>query len=180
MRGPSARPPVIVVMGVSAAGKSVVGAALARRLGAPFLDGDEFHPLANKDKMREGIALTDDDRWPWLNALGCALGETARKNGQVVGACSALRRSYRDHLRTAAGEPILFAFLHGDAATLEQRIRSRRHEYMNPALLASQLATLEPPTPDENAIPIDIGKPVAAIVHQLSSAIPGATHLYEI
>lgn len=165
---------IIVVMGVAAAGKSAVGAALAARLGVPFLDGDDFHPAANKEKMRAGIALSDEDRWPWLAALGDALGETARSTSQVVGACSALRSIYRDKLRAAAAEPILFVFLHGDRRLLEKRIRGRRHEYMNPALLASQLATLEIPTPDENVIPVDVGRPVASIVDGLMASLLAA------
>lgn len=163
---------IIVAMGVAAAGKSAVGAALARSLTAPFLDGDDFHPSANKEKMRAGIALTDDDRWPWLDSLGLALGSAARGSNQVVGACSALRRVYRDRLRQAAGEPLLFVFLDGNVRTLESRINARRHEYMNPLLLASQIATLERPEIDENAIRVDIDQPVRTIVAKLLAMAP--------
>ncbi|HWA18380.1 MAG TPA: gluconokinase, GntK/IdnK-type [Devosia sp.] len=162
---------IIVAMGVAAVGKTALGSALARRLASPFLDGDDFHPVANKEKMRAGIALTDSDRWPWLDSLGAALGRESRSSGLVVGACSALRRVYRERLLQAAAEPILFLFLEGEVEALERRIRARRHEYMNPALLASQLATLEPPDAHENAVRVDVGEPVPAIVEKLFETV---------
>src|ERR1044071_5722241 len=94
---------ILITMGVSSSGKSVAGAAIARRLHAPFADGDDFHPQANKDKMRAGIALTDEDRWPWLARLASELHEAAGKKGVSVGACSALKRAYRDYLPAQAG-----------------------------------------------------------------------------
>src|SRR3954469_165107 len=89
---------ILVVMGVSSSGKTVTGKAIARRLHGPLLDGDDFHPAANKDKMRAGIPLTDADRWPWLTALATALHMAAEQKGVAVGACSALKRAYRDYL----------------------------------------------------------------------------------
>ena len=112
-------------MGVSSSGKSTVGKALARRLHAPFLDGDGYHPPANKEKMRAGIPLTDEDRWPWLETLATALHEAADQKGVAVGACSALKRAYRDYLTEKAGEPILFVYLEGDARIIAQAHRSR-------------------------------------------------------
>src|SRR5580700_890446 len=99
---PASPPPAIVIMGVSGSGKSTVGAALAERLGVAFRDADEFHPEANVAKMSAGIPLTDDDRWPWLDAIGGALAEAGREGRGIVVGCSALRRIYRDRLRAAA------------------------------------------------------------------------------
>src|SRR6476620_7976376 len=102
---------IIIVMGVSSSGKSATGAAIARRLHAPFLDGDGYHPPANKEKMRAGIPLVDEDRWPWLETLAKALAEAADQKGVAVGACSALKRVYRAFTTEKAGEPVLFVFL---------------------------------------------------------------------
>lgn len=165
---------IVIVMGVSSSGKSAVGKALARRLHAPFLDGDGYHPEANKEKMRAGIPLVDDDRWPWLEALAKALHEAAAPKDVAVGACSALKRSYRDFLTEKAGEPILFVHLAGDIETIRRRIEARRHEFMNPKLLDSQFATLEVPAPDENAITLSVDDPVEAIATKAAKAV---THL---
>ena len=100
-------------MGVSSSGKTVTGKAIARRLHAPFLDGDGFHPKANIEKMSAGIPLTDADRWPWLEAMGKGLHAAAAQSGLAVGACSALRRAYRDYLTRAAAEPVVFVYLDG-------------------------------------------------------------------
>ena len=116
---------ILVVMGVASSGKTVTGKAIARRLHAPFLDGDDFHPAANKDKMRAGIPLTDEDRWPWLAALARGLHEAAGHKGVAVGACSALRRAYRDYLIQEAGEAILFVFLEGTPEVIGARIATR-------------------------------------------------------
>jgi gluconokinase len=165
---------IIIAMGVASSGKSAVGAALGRRLHAPFLDGDGYHPPANKEKMRSGIPLTDEDRWPWLETLAGALHEAAEQKGVAVGACSALRRAYRDYLVEKAGEPILFVFLDGDIETIRKRIEARRHEFMNPKLLDSQFATLERPAADENVLRVDVSDPVEAIATKVSKEL---THL---
>lgn len=165
---------IVIVMGVSSSGKSAVGKALARRLHAPFLDGDGYHPAANKEKMRAGTPLNDDDRWPWLEALANALHEAAGPKGVAVGACSALKRSYRDFLTEKAGEPILFVHLAGDIETIRKRIEARRHEFMNPTLLDSQFATLEVPGPDENVVTLSIEEPIEAIAARAAKAI---THI---
>ena len=99
---------IIIVMGVSSSGKSTVGATFARALHAPFLDGDQYHPEANVEKMRAGTPLTDEDRWPWLEALTAALKQAAQKKDVAIGVCSALKRSYRDFITEKAGEPVLF------------------------------------------------------------------------
>lgn len=159
-------------MGVSSSGKSVVGKAIARRLHAPFLDGDGFHPTANKEKMRAGIPLVDEDRWPWLASLAGALGEAAGQKGVAVGACSALKRSYRDYLVKEAKEPVLFVFLDGTEELIASRMAARTHEYMPLTLLASQFATLEVPTADENVLTIPITLSVEAIADQAVKAVP--------
>lgn len=165
---------IIIVMGVALSGKSAVGKALARRLHAPFLDGDGYHPAANKEKMRAGIPLNDDDRWPWLEALALALHDAAAPKGVAVGACSALKRTYRDFLTAKAGEPILFVHLSGDIETIRKRIEARQHEFMNPRLLDSQFATLELPAADENVVTVSIDEPIEAIAARAAKAV---THL---
>jgi carbohydrate kinase (thermoresistant glucokinase family) len=163
---------IIVAMGVSSSGKSVVGGAVARRLHAPFLDGDDFHPAANKEKMRAGIPLSDEDRWPWLENLGRSLHEAADRKGVAVGACSALKRSYRDFLVKVAGEPILFAYLEGTQDLIASRISVRAHEYMPASLLASQFATLEVPGADENVLALPVTLPIEAIAERIVKAVP--------
>lgn len=112
---------IIVVMGVSSSGKTTVGQEIARRLHAPFLDADDYHSAANIKKMSAGIPLTDEDRWPWLESLGKALHEAAESKGVAVGACSALKRSYRDFQTKAAGEPVLFVYLDGSYELIDAR-----------------------------------------------------------
>ena len=163
---------ILIVLGVASSGKSVVGKSIARRLHAPFLDGDAYHPNANKDKMRAGIPLVDADRWPWLSTLAKALREAAESKGVAIGACSALKRSYRDYLIKEAGEPILFVFLDGTQELIASRMASRVHEYMPLALLASQFATLEVPSPDENAVAIPVTLTVEQIAERAVKAVP--------
>ncbi|HEY6512856.1 MAG TPA: gluconokinase [Burkholderiaceae bacterium] len=153
----------VVVMGVCGSGKSTVGAALALKLDAAFLEGDQFHPPANVARMAAGIALTDEDRQGWLLALGAQLGAASREGRSVVLSCSALKRSYRDILRSQAGELALI-HLTGTPELLTERMAGRSGHYMPPSLLASQLATLEPPQADEHALTLDIARPSPAIV----------------
>lgn len=154
---------IIVVMGVSGCGKTSVGAAMGGRERVPFLDGDDYHPQANVEKMRSGQPLDDDDRWPWLAILGKAMHEMAAVNGRVFAACSALKRSYREALREAAGEPILFLHLDGSPELIGERMAARMGHYMPTGLLDSQLATLEPPADDEFAARIAINQTLEAI-----------------
>lgn len=165
---------MVVVMGVSSSGKSTIGEALAARLGAPFLDADGWHPEANVQKMRAGIALTDADRWPWLARYGRALAAAAGEAGIAVGACSALRRAYRDHLVAQAGEPILFVHLDGDRELIASRIAQRQHHYMPASLLESQFDLLEVPSADENALVVSITPPVQRIVGEILRRAGGA------
>jgi gluconokinase len=139
----------IVVMGVSGAGKSTVGAALARRLGMPFVDADDLHPPANIEKMRAGIPLVDADRMPWLDLVGVALADASAPG--VVVACSALRRAYRERLREAAAD-VVFVALEGDPELLAERMGARPGHFMPATLLESQLAAYESPGANERAV----------------------------
>lgn len=151
---------LVVVMGVTGSGKSTVGTALAARLGVPFADADDFHSPANVAKMRSGTPLTDDDRRPWLLAIGEWLAE--HPDGAVV-TCSALKRRYRDTLREAA-PAITFLHLHGDKATVRERVGSRPGHFMPTSLVDSQFADLEPLGDDERGTVVDLSLPVDVIV----------------
>ena len=141
-------PLAIVVMGVSGSGKSTVAAQLVARLGWEFAEGDDFHPEANVAKMRAGIPLDDEDRWPWLRAVADWIGDQERAGRSVVVTCSALKRSYRDLLRD--GHPsVWFAHVTVDPDLLRDRLGSRTGHYMPASLLESQLAALEPLQDDE-------------------------------
>ena len=153
--------PLIVVMGVSGSGKSVVGAALAQRLRVPFADADDFHPSANIDKMRAGHPLDDSDRHPWLESLGVWLREHDLSGG-VMG-CSALKRKYRDQLRHH-NPRLEFLHLAGSRETIASRQASRPGHFMPSSLLTSQFATLEPLQPDEIGVVIDVAQSVDDIV----------------
>lgn len=144
-----------VVMGVSGAGKSRIGAALARALDCEFVEGDVHHPVRNVEKMSAGHALTDDDRKEWLDALAARLADSIREGTSLVMTCSALKRSYRDILRKAAIDA-RFIYLKGSEPLLAERITGRTGHFMPRSLLASQLATLEEPEPDEEAWVMDI------------------------
>jgi gluconokinase len=170
---PAPSPIAVVVMGVSGSGKTTVGAALAQHLGVPFHDADEFHPAANVAKMSAGIPLTDEDRWPWLDAIGAALAKAGREGHGIVIGCSALKRIYRDRLRAAARRPLVFVHLTGSPATLAKRMHARKGHFMPPSLLDSQLATLEPPAPGEGAITVSVEPRVAEVVDAVLRALPG-------
>ena len=153
--------PLVVVMGVSGSGKSTGGAALAQRLRVPFADADDFHPAANIAKMTAGHALDDHDRQPWLEAVGEWLVEHDRAGGVMT--CSALKRSYRDQLRRQAPR-IEILHLHGSREVIARRQASRPGHFMPASLLDSQFATLEPLTPEEHGLVVDVDQSVDAIV----------------
>ena len=168
----SAAPLAILVMGVCGCGKSTVGQQLAREIGAAFIEGDTFHSAANVAKMAAGTPLTDEDREGWLQILAAQLAQASAERRGVVLACSALKRRYRDTLRN--GAPALhIVHLQGARALLAARMAARTGHYMPPALLDSQLATLEAPQTDEQAIAIDIAasteEQVRAALTQLHS-----------
>ncbi len=140
----------IVVMGVSGCGKTTLGGRIAAALGYSFVEGDDLHPAANVARMSAGIALTDEDRWPWLDRVADTI-RTLGATGCVV-SCSALKRAYRDHIRAQAGINVTFVHPEVDLPTLAHRMETRPGHYMPPSLLDSQLATLERPDTDESAI----------------------------
>jgi gluconokinase len=153
----------VCVMGVSGAGKTVVGTLLADALAVPFLEGDALHPPENVRRMAQGISLTDDDRRGWLRAIADRIAQARRARSGLVVACSALKRAYRDVLRGADGE-LQFAHLTGDAGLIRQRMGQRVGHYMPASLLDSQLATLEVPGVDEHAWTFDVADSPSAIV----------------
>lgn len=155
-------------MGVSGCGKTTIGDLVARELGVPFLDGDSLHPVENVAKMAAGTPLTDEDRWPWLATVGTELANAA--DGGMVLACSALRRSYRDAIRKQAPDTI-FLHLHGTKSVLKARTEGRSGHFMPPALLESQLATLEPLEADEAGVVVDIAAPVQQVVRDALAGI---------
>ena len=155
----------VVVMGVSGSGKSTVGAALAQRLRMPFADADDFHPEANIAKMTAGHALNDDDRRPWLDTIGAWLAD---HSGGAVMSCSALKHAYRDRLRAHCAD-VVFLHLAGTPEVIGRRQASRPGHFMPPSLLASQFETLEPLTPDENGITIDVDQDIDSIVQEYVS-----------
>ena len=161
--------PRVVVMGVSAVGKSSVAAALSRLTGIPWEDGDELHPIANVTKMAAGLPLTDDDRWPWLDKVGAALAHAQPEEGAVI-ACSALRRVYRDRIRAAAPGTV-FIHLSGTRELLAYRAGSRSGHFMPSTLLESQFATLEPLEVDESGTALNVTASVTDIAAQAADWI---------
>ena len=164
---------IIVAMGVSGSGKTTLGRALARELGAEFLEGDRFHPEANVAKMSRGEPLDDADRWPWLDRLAEELARVRKAGGNAVLACSALKRAYRDRLRRGAPE-LRLLFLKGDQAMIRERLRARTQHFMPPGLLDSQFAALEEPGPDESPIVIDVTPPLEILMDRLPKLAAGA------
>ena len=159
---------IVIVMGVSGAGKTTIGRLLAEVLGAVFLEGDEFHPSANLEKMRTGEPLDDGDRAPWLRNIAAALDALCR-DGPVVLACSALKRSYRDQLMAGRAN-VHLVYLRGDEAVIRRRLESRSGHFMPAALLASQLAALEEPA---DAITVDAALAPRAIVDRVLAVLTG-------
>jgi gluconokinase len=164
---PHHAPSPIVVMGVSGSGKSTVGSALAQRLQVPFVDADTLHTPSNIAKMRAGEPLTDDDRYPWLQKVGQWL--TGHRGGGVV-SCSALKRTYRDQLRTHCAS-IQFLYLSGSPELISSRISERPGHFMPAALLQSQLDALEPLGPDEPGVTVDISHDVEDIVDDFLAGV---------
>lgn len=161
-------PPPIVVMGVQGSGKSTIGSLLADRLGLTFIDGDSLHTAENVAAMAAGRALTDEQRIPWLHEVGRTLAE-GRASGIVV-ACSALKQSYRDLLRESVSD-LFIVYPDGSMELIAARIGARKHEYMPPELLQSQFDTLEPLTPGERGVVVDIVKPPAELIDIIVAAL---------
>lgn len=160
--------PLVVVMGVSGAGKSTIGEALAERIGVPFTDGDALHPQGNIDKMHAGHALTDADRAPWLVRVGRALAD-AEATGLVV-ACSALKRAYREAILREAPQAV-FVHLTASYDVLAARLSRREDHFMPASLLDSQLAALEPLAADEPGITVDVAPDPADVVETAADAL---------
>ena len=166
---------IAVVMGVSGSGKTTVAKGLARQEGWILLEGDSFHPPANIAKMKAGIPLTDEDRWPWLRAIAAKEDELLAAGQSAVVACSALKRAYRDILIGDRPDTVL-VYLRGSKALIGARMQARKDHFMPPALLDSQFATLEEPGPDEHPLIADIGGSqedvVADVMRQLQERLP--------
>ncbi|HEV8711854.1 MAG TPA: gluconokinase [Candidatus Binatia bacterium] len=158
---------VIILTGVSGSGKTTLGRLLAQDLGWPFYDGDDFHPQANIDKMRQGIPLSDDDRASWLTALRQQIDTLINNRQSAILACSALKHAYRERLRGDRAE-VRFVYLKGDYALIRQRLQRRQGHFMQADLLASQFATLEEP---EDVPAIDISQTPEAIVNSIKRAL---------
>jgi gluconokinase len=153
---------IVIVMGVVGAGKTTVGRLLAEQMGWEFADADDFHSAANVEKIRHGIALTDDDRRPWLQSLHAAISKWIGENKSVVLACSALKRAYRQELE--AGPEVRFVYLKGSSKLIAERLRLREGHFAGEQILASQFADLEEP---ENAVTVEIGASPPEIVAEI-------------
>jgi gluconokinase len=164
------RPMVAVVMGVSGSGKTTVAALLAAALGWHFEEGDDLHPAANVEKMRRGVPLTDEDRWPWLHRIAETIDNWRARGESGVLTCSALKRAYRDIIVDNRPD-VRLVYLRGDRATIHERMATRHGHFMPVALLDSQFATLEEPGPDEHPIIVSVGKRPAEIAREVIEAL---------
>jgi gluconokinase len=160
---------VIIIFGVSGAGKTTVGKLLGREFGWHFYEADDFHSPANVEKMRHGVPLTDEDRRPWLENLRELIKRCVAASENAVLACSALKRAYRKHLRV--NPEVKLVFLRGDYALISEHLRHRRGHFMNPALLRSQFEALEEPGPDEDVTTIDLGRPPRDLVDEIKTKL---------
>ena len=162
----AASPCALVVMGVSGSGKSTIADRLAARLGWRYEDADKFHPPANVAKMSAGQPLTDEDRWPWLQAIADEIDRLSAAGQRAVVACSALKRSYRDIL-VHGRDDIRIVFLNGTQDLIADRLAARKGHFMPPGLLASQFKTLEPPGTGENPVTVSIDATIEAVVESI-------------
>jgi gluconokinase len=160
---------IVIVFGVSGAGKTTIGKLLADELGWQFYEADDFHPRSNIEKMRRGRPLTDENRWPWLKLLREQITRSLAAKENAVLACSALKHAYRERLRVSGD--VKFVFLRGDYALIERQLRRRRGHFMNPALLQSQFADLEEPQPDEDVLTIDLGRSPQELVDEIKAKL---------
>jgi gluconokinase len=156
---------VVIIFGVSGAGKTTIGKLLAEEVGWQFYEADNFHPRANIEKMRSGRPLTDEDRSPWLEHLREQITRSLAAKENAVLACSALKRAYRERLRVS--DDVKFVFLRGDYALVEKQLRRRRGHFTNAALLRSQFDDLQEPGPDEDALTIELGQNAEEVVKEI-------------
>lgn len=163
-------PRLLMVMGVSGSGKSTIALNLADAIDGIYLDGDDYHPKSNIEKMSKGVALTDDDRWPWLELFAKTM---AKQNGKTktIGACSSLTKAYREYLTKQAEEPILFIYLDGSKELILERMTSRANHFMPSSQLDNQFNTLEIPDSSELALHIDISGTSKKIISDLLSKL---------
>jgi gluconokinase len=167
----AASPSVLLVMGVSGSGKTTVAALVAERLRWAFEDGDDFHPPANVEKMRSGVALTDEDRGPWLDAIAAWIDATRNAGGHGVVACSALKRRYRSVLM--GGRPdVRLIYLQGDRDLIARRLAPRHGHFMPASLLQSQFEALEEPGPDEDPVTVSVAQRPHEIVERVLALLP--------
>jgi len=160
---------IVIIFGVSGAGKTTVGKLLASELGWRFIEADDFHPATNMEKMRIGHPLTDKDRWPWLERLRQQIVRSLAAGQNAVLACSALKRAYRDRL--CVSDAVKFVFLRGDYGLVERQLRSRHGHFMDANLLQSQFDDLEEPQPDENVLTIELGRTPEEIVAKIEAKL---------
>ena len=162
-------PLIVVVMGVSGCGKSTVGQGLARALGCGFAEGDDYHPSANVEKMRQGIALTDDDRWPWLPRMAEEIARWEREDERKVLTCSALKKAYRQILVGSSGR-LRFLYLQGTASVIRARLEARHGHFMPARLLDSQFRDLEEPGDEEQVVTLTITESPARLLERAVAA----------
>ncbi|APO73627.1 gluconokinase 1 [Rhizobium etli 8C-3] len=166
MRERTNRAHAIIVMGVSGSGKSSIGEKLAEALNLRFIEGDQFHPASNVEKMSKGIPLTDADRIPWLDLIGKAMKAALAEGEGIIVSCSALKRIYREQLRAATGGNLFFVYLQGSKELLSERMGHRTGHFMPASLLESQLGTLEVPTGEPGVVTVDIDDTVEGIAEE--------------
>ena len=160
---------IVIICGVSGAGKTTVGKLLAQELGWHFYEADDFHSPGNVEKMRTGVPLTDEDRWPWLENLRELIERELSAGENAVLACSALKRKYRERLRV--GPDVKLVFLRGDYALITEQLRRRHGHFMNPALLQSQFTDLEEPQQEQPAITIELGRLPHELVEEIKAKL---------
>jgi gluconokinase len=158
---------IVIIMGVTGVGKTTVGRLLAQSTGWPLYDADDYHSSANVEKMRAGIPLTDEDRWPWLDRLNAQLCAAHARGESAILACSALKERYRDRLQQGL-QGVRWVYLKGDIDLIQSRLQQRKGHYMNPALLQSQFDALEPP---RDAVIIDVGDEPVALAQRVLAAL---------
>jgi gluconokinase len=160
---------IVIIFGVSGAGKTTVGKLLARDLGWRFIEADDFHPAANIEKMRGGRPLTDEDRWPWLDCLRTQIEQLLSAEENAVLACSSLKLAYRDRLHVS--DEVKFVLLRGDYLLVERQLGSRRGHFMNSKLSQSQFDALEEPEADERVLAIGLGHTPEEIVDRIKTKL---------
>ena len=163
---------VLIFMGVCGSGKSTLAAKVGDDLGCgPIIEGDSFHSPEMKEKMRQGIPLTDEDRWPWLTRLNQALRESTKE--WTIMSCSALKRSYREILAQGLGNSVHFIFLDAPKEVIVARLAARSHEYMPASLLTSQFETLERPAADEPVFTVSVAESAEQTLHEIRRVLEG-------